>query len=296
MDLENVANAIDKQKWIDAGSDPVQKVVRSALQQSGPLKDFLHGTWFGHPLHPALIAVPVGAWTLALTLDAVESISGRKELRAGADFAVGAGVIGALASAVTGLADWSETDFRAKKIGFVHAVANIAATSLYAASWILRGRRGSRRTGVALSTLGYLLASGGAYLGGHLVFGEQVGVDHTATADATKPEEFTSAMKSTDLHEDKPTRAVADGVAILLVKRGERIYAITETCPHLGGPLSEGKLVGGAIQCPWHGSQLALKDGSVVCGPTVYPARCFEVRVRGGYIQVRAASKQAVAD
>ena len=157
----------------------------------------------------------------------------------------------------------------------------------------MRGHRGTRRSGVAMSMLGYIVAGGASYLGGHLVFGEQIGVDHTATADAAKPEKFTKVIKAADLDEDKPTRVTAGGVAIVLVKRGERIYALTDTCPHLGGPLSEGKLVGGAIQCPWHGSRLALEDGSVVGGPTVYPARCFEVRTRAGEIQVRAASRAA---
>jgi nitrite reductase/ring-hydroxylating ferredoxin subunit/uncharacterized membrane protein len=288
-----IATIIDKQPWIDSASDPVQKAVKSALRQSGPLKDFLHGTWLGHPLHPVMTDIPVGAWTLAMVLDAFEAMSARKELRAGADFAVGVGLLGAVASAVTGITDWSETDYRAKKVGFVHAAMNIAATSLYTASWIMRGRRTTRRSGVALSMLGYIVAGGGAYLGGHLVFGEQIGVDHTATADSTKPEKFTSVMKDADLKEDKPTRVEADGVAILLVKRGERIYALTETCPHLGGPLSEGKLVGGAIECPWHQSKLSLADGSIVSGPTTHPARCFEVRIRKGEIQVRAAPKKA---
>jgi nitrite reductase/ring-hydroxylating ferredoxin subunit len=94
-------------------------------------------------------------------------------------------------------------------------------------------------------------------------------------------------MAEADLAEETPARVVADGVAILLVKRGGRIFAITETCPHLGGPLSEGKLVGDAIQCPWHNSELALDDGHVVNGPTTFPARCFDVRVRDAHIEVR---------
>lgn len=77
-------------------------------------------------------------------------------------------------------------------------------------------------------------------------------------------------------------------MAIVLVKRNGTIHALTETCPHLGGPLSEGKLVGDAIQCPWHRSELALADGHVVNGPTAFPARCFDVRVQDGYIEVRA--------
>ena len=296
MGSQSIANIIDKQDWIDATSDPVQKLVKQTLRQSRPAKDFLHGTWLGHPLHPVLTDIPIGAWTLAMMLDAFEAMSGRAELRAGADFAIGAGLLGAVGSAVTGLTDWSETDFRAKRVGFVHALFNIAATSLYTASWIMRKRRSTRRSGVALSMIAYAVANGGAYLGGHLVYAEQIGVDHTATADATKPEKFTTVMKVADLAEDKPTRVTAEGVAIVLVKRGERIYALTATCPHLGGPLDEGKLVGDAIQCPWHQSKLALDDGHIVGGPTTFPARCFDVRVRLGAIQVRAGSKHAAGD
>jgi len=287
MGSQTIANVIDKQNWVEKSGDPIQKFLKQFLGASRPVKDALHGTWLGHPLHPVLTDIPVGAWTLALALDAFEAMTGRHELAAGADFAIGAGLLGAVGSAVTGITDWSETDGRAKKVGFVHALFNVAATSLYTASWVLRKRRSSRQSGIALSLLGYFVAAGGAYLGGHLVFGEQVGVDHTATADATKPEKFTTAMKLADLRDDKPTRVVVDGVAILLVKREDLIFAISETCPHLGGPLSEGKLVGDAIECPWHGSQLALSDGHVVSGPTTFPARCFDVRVRLGEIQVR---------
>jgi nitrite reductase/ring-hydroxylating ferredoxin subunit len=170
----------------------------------------------------------------------------------------------------------------------VHGLLNVVATTLYTTSFFMRKGRGTRSKGVALSMLGYAVASSAAYLGGHLTFGEQIGVDHTATADSNKPEKFVRVMKAEDLRENKPTRVEADGVAVLLVKRGDRIFALTETCPHLGGPLSEGKLVGDAIQCPWHGSELALEDGHVVNGPTTFPARCFDVRVRAGNIEVRS--------
>jgi nitrite reductase/ring-hydroxylating ferredoxin subunit/uncharacterized membrane protein len=284
MAEQSIANLIDAQGWIDA-IDPIQKGLRELLQKSQPLKDALHGTWLGHPLHPVLTDVPVGAWTLALVLDALE-------LEA-ADTAIGVGILGALGSAVTGLADWSETDYRAKKIGAVHGTLNVVATALYTASWIMRGQEKRRRSAIALSMIGYAIASASAYLGGHLVFGEQVGVDHTATADATKPEKYTAVIDASDLKDGKPARVIADGVAICLVKSGDTIHAITDTCPHLGGPLSEGKLHGDVIECPWHGSQLSLADGHVVGGPTTYPARCFDVRVRAGKVEVRAATKQA---
>ena len=279
-----IANFIDEQEWLDT-LDPIQKWVREWLSKSKPLKNALHGVWLEHPLHAALVAIPVGAFTVAAILDALD-------VRA-ADKVIGIGILGALASAVTGITDWSETDYRAKKIGAVHGSLNVVATALYTASWIMRGDDERRRSAIALSTLAFVIANSAAYLGGHLVFGEQVGVDHTATADATKPEKYTAVLDESELKEGKPVKVMADGVAVCLIKRGETIHAITETCPHLGGPLSEGKLHGDVIQCPWHGSEFSITDGHVVNGPATYEARCFDVRVHAGKVEVRAASKQA---
>ena len=280
MGNESIANLIDSQNWIDA-VDPLQKGIRELLGKVQPLKDALHGTWLGHPLHPVLTDIPVGAWTVALVLDALDQPA--------ADTAIGIGLLGAVGSAITGITDWSETDYRAKKIGAVHGTLNVVATALYAVSWILRANERKRRSAVSLSMIGYAIACSSAYLGGHLVGGEQVGVDHTATADATKPEKFTAVIDESELKEGKPTRVDADGVPICLVKRGETIHAISETCPHLGGPLSEGKLHGDVIECPWHGSGLSIVDGHIANGPTTYPARVFEVRVRAGKVEVRSA-------
>ena len=291
MGYEALINAISRQPGLEELANVLQKAVRGALPQE--VTNILHGTWLGHPLHPAITDVPLGAWTAALVLDAMESLSGRREFRDSADAAVALGLLGAVGSAITGLTDWSETDDRGKRVGLAHGVLNLAAAGMYATSYVMRKRKDSRQSAVALSMLGYAVGMMSAYLGGHLVFGEQIGVDHTATADNKKPEEFTAVLADASLRYDTPTRVVADGVPIVLVKRNDRIYALTETCPHLGGPLSEGKLVGDAIQCPWHGSELALADGHVVNGPTTFPARCFDVRVREGQIEVRAASKHA---
>lgn len=140
------------------------------------VKDVLHGKWLGHPLHPVLTDVPIGAWTVAMLIDAVELISGNEEVRSAADLAIGVGLAGAAGAAVTGAADWSETDGRSRTIGVAHALMNVAATGLYATSLAMR-RSGSRRAGIGVSLLGYALVSASAYLGGHLVFGESVGVE-----------------------------------------------------------------------------------------------------------------------
>ena len=289
MSNEVLFEVIGDQKWLESAADPIARAIHTLFpgNTGRAIKNALHGTWFGHPLHPALVAIPLGAWTAAAVFDALDALSDRKELRAGADLAVAVGLVGALGSAVTGATDWSETDGRGKTIGLLHGLLNVAATTLYATSFFMRKRH--RPKAVALSMLGLAISSASGYLGGHLVFGEQIGVDHTATPNASQPERFHDVIDAAHLKEDKPTRVTAGETAIVLVKRGERIFALSATCPHLGGPLDEGKLVGDAIQCPWHGSELALEDGHVVNGPTTFPARCYEARVRAGMVQVRAA-------
>jgi nitrite reductase/ring-hydroxylating ferredoxin subunit len=158
---------------------------------------------------------------------------------------------------------------------------------LYAASLIAR-RGKSRQKGIALSMLGYAIASFSAYLGGHLVFGEQIGVDHTATADQDQPKKFTAVMRASDLKERKPVRVDVEDAAVLLVRTGDTINALTNTCTHLGGPLNEGKLEGDSVRCPWHGSRFCLSDGKVLEGPATFDERVYEVRERDGQIEVRA--------
>jgi len=79
------------------------------------------------------------------------------------------------------------------------------------------------------------------------------------------------------------------------VRRGKHIFALAETCSHLGGPLAEGKLSGNTVQCPWHGSRFALEDGRVLDGPAVHPQPCLEARTRNGKIEVRKIANTAVA-
>lgn len=286
---ETAIDLIDNQEWLKDLAENVQPAVRETLRSLGPLKDILHGTWLGHPLHPVMTDIPIGAWTAAMVFDALEMVAGDGTFAKASDVAVGIGLAGAVGSALTGMADWSETYGRGQRVGAMHAILNIGATVLYAGSLTQR-IRGSRRSGVGLSMLGYAVSSFAAWLGGHLVYGEQIGVDHTATADADKPEKWTVAASDADLVEGKPKRVMAGNVAVLLVRQKGTIRALTDTCTHLGGPLSEGELDDEGIRCPWHGSRFCLADGSVLEGPATFPERLFDVRVKAGNIEVRAES------
>jgi nitrite reductase/ring-hydroxylating ferredoxin subunit/uncharacterized membrane protein len=292
MSTDRAIQVIDRQHWLEPVSDRLQSTLSDAFAAAGPAgqqaANALHGLWLGHPLHPVLTDIPIGSWTAAAVLDALEEVSGNGTFGRGADAAIGLGIVGALGSAITGLTDWRHTDGRARRIGLTHGLLNTGALALYTTSFILRRFR-ARRAGRGVAMLGFLMANAAGYLGGHLVFNEQVGVDHTAAQ--VPPYDFISVLRDAELPENTLRRVTAHGVPVLLLRRGERIYAIAETCSHLGGPLAQGKLEDLSVICPWHGSRFALDSGRVLDGPSTFPQPCFETRVQHGQIEVRAARR-----
>ena len=283
---------IKKQDWLEPIADRLQPAIAGALGADGSIgpkvADLLHGTWLGHPLHVVLTDVPLGSWTAAAVLDVLEEKTGSSAMGHGADAAIALGLAGAAGAAITGLADWSQIGGgQPRRIGLAHGLLNATATACYVTSLCLR-RTHSRRAGRRFALLGLMVSSVAAYLGGHLVFKEKIGVDHTA--DHSPPEDFVPVLAEAELREDELRRVAANGMPVLLVRRGHRIYAIAETCAHLGGPLSEGKLEDTAVRCPWHGSRFSLEDGRVLEGPSVHAQPVLDVRVRDGQIEVRRSN------
>lgn len=269
--------------------EKLQKLVDKALYGGGSqtaqtIRNLLNGTWLGEPLHAALTDVPIGAWTVALVFDTLDCIQNRRELAAAADASVAIGLAGALCAAVTGLADWSDVDPPARRTGLWHGLLNVSATTLFASSFVFRKRK-MRTQGRIYAALGYAAMVAAAKLGGQMVYKHRVGVDRTSGMEF--PEKFTVVLAEAELENNKPTHAEFQGASILLVRRDTRVFALAETCSHFGAPLSEGKLEGDSIVCPWHSSRFALKDGSVINGPAVHPQPCLEARIRDGKIEVR---------
>jgi nitrite reductase/ring-hydroxylating ferredoxin subunit/uncharacterized membrane protein len=252
----------------------------STALRPGTVKDLLSGTWLGHPLHPMLTDVPIGCWTCSLALDALAGERGREA----STTLVGLGVLAAVPTAVSGWSDWVDTEDEERRIGVAHAVGNLAATALYAASWLAR-RRGARRGGVALAIVGGGIASATAYLGGHLVYGRGLGVDRT-TFDRL-PRRWTRATEAASLGDGKPVAVDVRGVKVLLVRRGEELLAIHDVCSHRGGPLHQGEVGTDTVTCPWHGSCFGLRDGEIVRGPATAPQPTFETRLVDGSVEIR---------
>src|SRR5262245_28182861 len=176
--MGNGFSRLTDQPSLDKVAAPLSRTVRAAYASAGSAGR--------HPLHPVFTDLPIGAWTTGLVLDAVAASSRNRTMARAADIAIAVGLAGAAAAAVTGLTDWSETSGRPRRTGFVHGMLNIAATTLYAASYMLR-KSGSRRAGWSCAITGYGVALSAAYLGGDLVYDQQIGVMHAVTPE---PEKF----------------------------------------------------------------------------------------------------------
>ncbi|TMD62340.1 MAG: Rieske 2Fe-2S domain-containing protein [Chloroflexi bacterium] len=283
-----IGEFVENQTWLDKLANPIQQWLLSFFGQPGQpvrkVKDMLNGTWLGHSVHPVLTDIPIGAWSGTMLLDLVSLNDESEGLANGADLSLLLGLLGATGAAVTGVTDWSDLDGTDRRVGLMHGLLNGSISVMYLVSLILR-RTGQRRAGIAWSTGGYLASLFSAYLGGELVFAKGVGVNHVAWEGGS--DDFVAVMNAQDLVEGKLTRVDASGIPAVLLKTGKSIYAIGATCTHLGGPLDEGTVQDGVVQCPWHGSCFRMQDGSVVNGPAVYAEPTFDVRVRDGKIELR---------
>jgi nitrite reductase/ring-hydroxylating ferredoxin subunit len=174
----------------------------------------------------------------------------------------------------------------------------LSATVLYLVSLALRlgaGATGSARpAAIVVSVLGFLVLSAGAYVGGDVVyvFGNMVS-RHAFRGAGTKwlPMEPAELEDDGSIPEGRPIKARLGINSLVLVREGDRILALHETCAHAGGPLASGKLVDGQIECPWHFSRYRMAGGQVTRGPSVYDQPAYEVRAReGGGWEARRSS------
>jgi len=169
MDPHDVAARLEGLSAVDGPSQAAAAAVRDAVG-SGALKAALRGDWSGHALHPLLTDTVIGTWTSGLLLD----LTGGQ----GADRLIAAGIVCAVPTALSGATDWADAEERdpgARRVGALHAVANVGALGLQIRSLSAR-RRGARGRGIALSLAANALLGASGYLGGHLSYAQGVGV------------------------------------------------------------------------------------------------------------------------
>ncbi len=272
---EAAVDRVEQTAALDPAVTAVKKAVDAALPAPGA-RDALHGVWLGHPLHPALVALPLGSWVSATVLDLLPGS------RRAAQTLVGLGIVTAVPTAAAGAADWSDLHPQQQRTGLVHALANAVTLGLQIASWRAR-RRGRHARGVALSLAAVSAGGLGAYLGGHLAYRQAAGANHAEAAPYVLPEDFTRLCSLDDLPDGRPVRMVLSSQPVFVLRRGGQVDVLYDLCSHLAGPLSDGELSGSGdelcVRCPWHGSVFRVRDGQVQRGPTTHPQPVLQVTV-----------------
>jgi len=250
------------------------------------LQDFLNGSWLGHSLHPVVVDVVVGGATAAVLLQILIWF-GVADLRVALLWVLGMTVLAGVSAIVTGLTDFKDTATGDERhvVGF-HGLINILAAGMLIVAFfaILSGGDG---IGGWLILAGYGVLSVGAFIGGHVVFKYGYMVNYNAFAGGKRAKEFTAVLPAADLAEATPTKAMLGTTGLVVVRRGDLVWALKETCSHAGGPLAQGTLDGYSIICPWHGSAFRLSDGAVRHGPATARQVAYRARISGDQVEVQ---------
>ena len=192
--------------WLTGALEPVRE-----RHQDNLVLELLHGgRWAGHPIHPALSDLPIGLWTGVMVLDVADRDPAPRRGIDAAGVLSAAGIVASVATAVTGLSDWTVSNEEDRRVGLLHGLLNTAALGLQGASLGSR-MAGHRAAARALAAASFTVTAGAGYLGGHLVFTKGVMVNRVAWA--IGPRRWTKALQETDLPDDSPTAVEAEGLA-----------------------------------------------------------------------------------
>ena len=284
--LERMARPL---RGLGNGIASVTDSVYRALGRPGKLlQDLLNGSWLGHSLHAVLVDIVIGAATAALLLDALRVLFNVEGTEVAATWVVGLATLSALGAILSGLTDYKDTapDSAERDVAGLHGLTNIVAAIVFAISLVQR-LGDSHDAAFWVLLIGYLIVSFGGYIGGHVVFKYGYMVNHNAFSRGKRAKEFTPVAAVASVPEGTPTKVTFGSTAVMLVRRGELVHALKETCSHAGGPLSEGELKDDTITCPWHFSTFRLADGSVVHGPAGSRQVSYRARINGEQVELQ---------
>jgi len=265
--------------WTRPLGDLAHRFLFWLFQGVPALRDLLIGRWLGHPLHAVLTDAPIGILFLVIVFDVLDDPGA-------AAITLVLGILAMVAAALAGFADYADTDGKARERATLHATLMVTTLALYLVSLAFRLASGPAAStlGVWTSILAFLVLSSAAYVGGDVVYvlGNMVN-RHAFRGAGTKWIALEPAeLEVGQIPEGRLVKAKLGSNELVLVRQGEQILALHNTCAHAGGPLNEGRLLGDVVECPWHSSRYRLSDGLVVQGPSVYDQPAYEVRERDG--------------
>lgn len=250
-----------------------------------------------HPLHPILVAFPIAFLVGAFLCDIVWLLADDDIYFTLATYLEGAGIVMGLVAAIPGAVDYFlavPPGSSAKKRATLHALINIGNIVFFTVAFVLRHNEdASALILLVIELIGVVLLSIAGWMGGTLVYRNQIAVDHRyAGAGKWKemrlPEQAGMIeVAAADELKLNQMKLVHIGPKRIALGRTENGYAAFEdSCTHRGGPLSDGAMICGTVQCPWHGSQFDVRTGEVKAGPAKESITAYEVREEGGKVYV----------
>jgi nitrite reductase/ring-hydroxylating ferredoxin subunit/uncharacterized membrane protein len=255
--------------------------------------------FMNHAIHPALIPIPFAFLLGAAAFNWMGWILDRPDWwRTGGHLAV-AGAAAAVLAAIPGVVDYLYTvppRSSGKTRATRHGLANLAAVSLIAGSWWIRGGSSETPTGLtlALDAVGAATLSYAGWLGGTLVSRNLISVDHRY-ANAGKWKDVSvqgqrgdavPVASADELEEGQMKLLRVNGKRIALARTADGYAAVDDRCTHRGGSLAGGVLIDGVVQCLWHGSQFKCESGQVHCGPAKQAVRSYQVKVERNVVKL----------
>ncbi|HYN63151.1 MAG TPA: Rieske (2Fe-2S) protein [Candidatus Limnocylindrales bacterium] len=269
------------------GTAGVMDAIYRRLGRPGKLlQDLLNGSRLGHSLHPVVVDVVVGGWTVLVLLQVLTWL-GVGDLRVAILWVLGLTWLTGLSAIATGLTDFKDTATGDERhVVGLHGLINIAATAVLFGAFVALLGEADAIAGW-LIVAGFAVLSVGAFIGGHVVFKYGYMVNHNAFAGGKKAKEYTPILPAADLAEATPTKAMLGPTALVVVRRGDLVFALKETCSHAGGPLSQGTLAADTIVCPWHASAFRISDGAVRHGPAATRQVAYRARISGDQVEVQ---------
>ncbi|RYF80586.1 MAG: DUF2231 domain-containing protein, partial [Chitinophagaceae bacterium] len=247
-----------------------------------------------HPLHPILIAFPLAFFIGSFVFDVLYLLSENSALQSTAYHLNIAGVVGAVMAAVPGVIDFLYTvppDSSAKKRAATHGMLNTFNLLLFIAVIFLK-RSGDLSqvllTAIEAIGVGILFVAG--WMGGTLVYRNQIGVDPRYAEAGKWKEEYLEGNEEVrvaaadELKLNQMKLVHIDGKRIVIARSEKGYVAFSDHCPHKGGSLAGGAMMCGTVQCPWHGSQFDVYNGSAVAGPAKEKIETFPLNERNGVV------------
>jgi nitrite reductase/ring-hydroxylating ferredoxin subunit/uncharacterized membrane protein len=211
-----------------------------------------------------------------------------------------AAIASGLLAAVPGVIDYLYAvppNSSGKRRATEHAIVNSSALLAFALGWLFRdGTTWEPGVGtLILEGLAVGLVARGGWLGGVLVFRNQIGVDHRY-AQAGKwqeqtvegqPGQWAVVARDDELKAGQMKLLRLGERRIVLARTEEGYVAFDDRCTHRGGSLAGGVLAGCLVTCPWHGSQYDVRSGAVKSGPAEHLISTYLVEEAGRDVRLR---------